>query len=304
MPMIVGVDIGGHHVAVAAVAQNAPGKLVPGSYHHLSCGADDDRDTLIAAWAGAIDTVVDHVEPDEVQGIGIAMPGPFDYAAGIGYFEGNAKFAALYGVDVAQALSDALRRPRPVRFLNDATAFAVGCVAIGAAPATGNVVGVTLGTGLGSAFLRDGIPVIDGDDVPPHGSLWHLPFRDGIADDHVSARWLTARIRGGLAGIDTVVAAADAARNGDARAAAIFADYGSNLGAILSPWVARFGADTAMLGGRICGAFDLFGPALAGALPDTRIAVHADTEDAAIIGAATTFDAAFWNRVRHHLPTR
>ena len=129
MPMIVGVDIGGHHVAVAAVAQNAPGKLVPGSYHHLSCGADDDRDTLIAAWAGAIDTVIDHVEPDEVQGIGIAMPGPFDYTVGIGYFEGNAKFAALYGVDVAQALSDALRRPRPVRFLNDATAFAVGCVA-------------------------------------------------------------------------------------------------------------------------------------------------------------------------------
>lgn len=304
MPMIVGVDIGGHHVAVAAVARAAPGALVADSYRHCSCTPDDDRDTLIAAWAGAIDTVIDRVGPDRVQGIGIAMPGPFDYAAGIGYFEGNAKFAALYGVDVAQALSDALHHPRPVRFLNDATAFTVGCVAIGAAPACAKVVGVTLGTGLGSAFLRDGIPTIAGDNVPPHGSLWHLPFGDGIADDHVSARWLTARIRERRAGTDTVIAAADAARGGDAPAAAIFADYGRNLGTILSPWVARFGADTVMLGGRICGAFDLFGPALRDALSDTRIAVHADTEDAAIIGAAKTFDAVFWDRARHHLPIR
>lgn len=304
MPMIVGVDIGGHHVAAAAIARDAPGALVPDSYHHVACTPDDDRGTLIAAWAGAIDVVIERVGPDRVHGIGIAMPGPFDYAAGIGYFAGNAKFAALYGVDVARALSEALRHPRPVRFLNDATAFAVGCVAIGAAPAQGNVVGVTLGTGLGSAFLRGGIPAIDGDDVPPHGSLWHLPFGDGIADDHVSARWLTARIRERLAGVETVIAAADAARGGDARAAAIFADYGDNLGTILSPWIDRFGAETVMLGGRICGAFDLFGPALGQRLPTIRIAVHADTEDAAILGAARTFDAAFWDRARHHLPTR
>lgn len=59
MPMIVGVDIGGHHVAAAAVAQAAPGELVAGSYHHVPCAPEDDRGTLIAAWAGAIDTVID-----------------------------------------------------------------------------------------------------------------------------------------------------------------------------------------------------------------------------------------------------
>lgn len=304
MPMIVGVDIGGHHVAAAAIAPDAPGELVFGSYRHLSCAPDDDRDTLILAFAGAIDSVIDHVGSDRVQGIGIAMPGPFDYAAGIGRFEGNAKFAALYGVDVAQALSQALVHARPVRFLNDATAFTVGCVAIGAAPAGGNVVGVTLGTGLGSAFLRGGIPAIAGDDVPPHGSLWHLPFKGGIADDHVSARWLNAHIRDRLDGVDTIIAAADAARAGSAEATAIFIEYGTNLGIVLSPWIDCFGVGTVMLGGRVCGAFDLFGPALAATLPATQIAVHADTEDAAIIGAAATFDPAFWDRARHHLPTR
>ncbi|MGN5375890.1 ROK family protein [Sphingomonas hankookensis] len=303
--MIVGVDIGGHHIAAAAVANGGRGAILPESYRHDPCAPDDDRDTLIAAWAGAIDAVIERVGPARVTGIGIAMPGPFDYAAGIGHFAGNAKFAALNGVDVGAALAAAQRFPRAVRFLNDATAFAVGCVAIGAAPATDNVIGVTLGTGLGSAFLRrGGIPAIDGDDVPPHGSLWHLPFRGGIADDHVSARWLTARLRERLGSAATVVTGAQAARAGDAHAAAIFAEYGAHLGTILSPWVARFGAATVMLGGRICGAVDLFGPALGRALPATGIAVHADTEDAAIIGAAATFDPAFWDRARHHLPTR
>ncbi len=101
-----------------------------------------------------------------------------------------------------------------------------------------------------------------------------------------------------------MIAAADAARAGNAQAAAIFAEYGDHLGTILSPWIARFAAGTAMLGGRICGAFDLFGPALRQHLPDTHVAVHADTEDAAILGAARTFDATFWDRARHHLPTR
>lgn len=302
--MIVGVDIGGHHVAAAAITRDAPGMLLPGSYRHDPCGADDDRATLISAWADAIDAVIEQVGPERVGGIGIAMPGPFDYAAGVGHFAGNAKFTALNGVDIGVALAIRQRFPRPVRFLNDATAFAVGCVAIGAAPSRGNVVGVTLGTGLGSAFLRDGIPVIDGDDVPPHGSLWHLPFGDGIADDYVSARWLTTRIRDRLDGIDTVIAGAELARAGTVDAAAIFVEYGANLGKILSPWVARFGAEAVVLGGRICGAFDLFGPALSAALPATRIAVHSDTEDAAIIGAAATFDARFWDRARHHLPTR
>ncbi|WP_242117887.1 ROK family protein [Sphingomonas lacusdianchii] len=302
--MIVGVDIGGHHVAAAALAANAPGALLPGSFRHDPCTPDADRDTLIAAWADAIDAVIDPLGAERVVGIGIAMPGPFDYAAGVGHFAGNAKFTALNGVDIGAALAARQRFPRPVRFLNDATAFAVGCVAIGAVPAHGNVVGVTLGTGLGSAFLRDGIPVIDGDDVPPHGSLWHLPFGDGIADDHVSARWLTAQVRDRLDGIDTVVAGADAARAGNTAAAAIFTEYGASLGTILSPWVARFGAEAVVLGGRICGAFDLFGPALSAALPGTRIAVHSDTEDAAIIGVAATFDARFWDRARHHLPTR
>jgi len=52
--MIVGVDIGGHHVAAAAIASDAPGALVASTFQHIACAPDDDRATLIASWAGAI----------------------------------------------------------------------------------------------------------------------------------------------------------------------------------------------------------------------------------------------------------
>lgn len=306
--MIVGVDIGGHHIAAALVA-GSPLRLVPDSYRHAEVASDADADTLISRWAETIETVI-ALAPEEVGGVGIAMPGPFDYRSGIAYFQGaNAKFQALYDFDVLAALTAAMQRPRPIRFLNDATAFGVGCVGMGFAPTEGRVLGVTLGTGLGGAFLEDGVPVVADPRVPPCGCLWDLPFLDGIADNYVSARWLlhTARARSGTPFAD-VAAAAAAARDGDASAEAVFADYGANLGSVIAPWVKRFDAGTIMLGGRITRAYDLFGPTLAEVLSNAglapTLAVHEDTEDAAIAGGAMTFNPAFWERARDRLPAR
>ncbi|MGN6819822.1 MAG: ROK family protein [Sphingomonas sp.] len=306
--MIVGVDIGGHHVA-AALVDPATHRLFPGSYRHREVSPDADAATLIAAWSAAIDDTIDGAAPDEIEGIGVAMPGPFDYQSGVGYFAANAKFRSLHGVDIGDAIATSARHPRPIRFLNDATSFAVGCVAMRAAPSSDRVLGITLGTGLGSAFLEDGAPIIDRADVPPHGCLWHLPYRDGIADDYVSARWILGEARTRLdRQFDGVAAVADMARANGGEAATIFADYGANLAAIVAPWVDRFDVGTIMLGGRICGAFDLFRTALIAGLATTPripvIAIHQNTEGAAIIGAAATFEPHFWDRAKHRLPTR
>ena len=57
--------------------------------------------------------------------------------------------------------------PAWIRFLNDAEAFLLGESVAGAARGHAPRVGITLGTGLGSAFLADGEIVRSGPDVPP-----------------------------------------------------------------------------------------------------------------------------------------
>ena len=54
---------------------------------------------------------------------------------------------------------------------------------------------ITLGTGFGSAFISDRIPIVDGPLVPKIGCVYHLPYRDGIADDYFSTRGLLGRYK-------------------------------------------------------------------------------------------------------------
>jgi glucokinase len=304
--MIVALDIGGHHVAGALLDEERR-SIVGDSYRHRAIGRHAGKNELLDAWAGLISELV--AEASVVEGIGIAMPGPFDYREGVAYFKGNGKFECLYGTNVRQELRDRVSGDREIRFLNDATAFAVGCVAMGAAPQSTRVLALTLGTGLGAAFLENGIPVIEErpGEVPPFGSLWHLPFRDGIADDYVSTRWLLERAEANLGGRPAGVAELAARARGSENARGIFEQYGANLAAIVAPWATGFGAEAIMLGGRITGAFDLFSPALRQGLAakgfSAPVLIHESTEDAAIVGAAQTFDPAFWAQAESRLPT-
>ena len=97
-----------------------------------------------------------------------AVPGPFDYDAGIGRYRDVGKYEALNGVDVRAGLTERLPSP-PARitFLNDAQAFGLGEWLTGAGRPYTRVLAITLGTGVGSAFVDDGTVVTTGDRVPP-----------------------------------------------------------------------------------------------------------------------------------------
>jgi glucokinase len=306
--VIVGVDIGGHHIAGALVDDSA-WTIVPGTYRHVEVERTAASDPLLSTWAGLIDEVA-AASSEAIDGVGIAMPGPFDYRTGIAYFEGNAKFESLCGLDVARELSSRSVSAVEIRFLNDATAFAVGCTGEFEALRSSRVLAVTLGTGLGSAFLDSRIPVISPADgnVPPHGCLWHLPFKDGIADDYVSSRWLLAEAQK-VPGLDAKsVAELAASVRTTLRGRAIFDEYGANLGTIIAPWIKSFECEQIVLGGRITRAFDLFSPSLEAVLKAADalrpITLHESTEDAAILGAAMAFDEDFWSIAKTRLPAK
>lgn len=108
------------------------------------------------------------VDPDQLKGIGFAMPGPFDYVNGICLMRGVSKYENLYGINVGDELCKflALKSRQDVRFINDVSAFAIGEAKAGKAAGAARSMVITIGTGIGSAFIRNGIPVVSGSSVP------------------------------------------------------------------------------------------------------------------------------------------
>ncbi|MCB0584869.1 MAG: ROK family protein [Phaeodactylibacter sp.] len=305
-PITIGADIGGGHIVSAAVNTHS-GKIIESSRAYVKVNNKASKEVILETWAKALNQTIEKIDLNRLAGIGFAMPGPFEYKTGLARFEGNDKYEALYDVNIREELPAYLRAPDiPLRFINDATAFAVGVSWLGEGRGFHRVIAITLGTGFGSAYIEDGIPVVNREDVAEQGCFWHLPYEDGIADDYFSTRWFVheyQKLSGKKApGVKEV---AEAAREReDARN--LFITFGRNLGEFFIPWLKKFPADSLVIGGNISHAYPLFGPALEAVFRenglDTRVTTSSLMEDAALIGSARLFEQAFWGKVKDSLP--
>lgn len=273
------LEIGGTHVT-AAMADPGGAEVTARVSRQLDAqgSAEDILGSVISCAAGL------PAPPGAVWGV--AVPGPFDYVRGIGLFEGVGKFDSLRGVDVRAALLNGLpRRPADMVFLNDAHAFLIGEWHAGAAEGRGRCAGITLGTGVGSAFLADGCPQTDGPGVPPQGRADLLQLGGRPLEESVSRRAIRERYGDGR--LD-VAAIASRSRTGDERARAVLDEAFTALGRVLAPYLASFGASVLVVGGSMTGSWDLIGPALRAGLGDTPVTVRTSrlTGDAALVGAA------------------
>ena len=219
-----------------------------------------------------------------------AVPGPFDYARGIGLFRGVGKFESLYGVEIEASLRERLPGTGPMRFLNDAEAFLLGEWSAGAARGHGRAAGITLGTGIGSAFLAGGVAVTVGPDVPPEGRADLLTWDGRPLEESVSRRAIIAGYERAT-GVHTDVREIAALARSDVPAARDVLDHAFRvLGRALGSWWVRFGASVVVVGGAMAGSWDLIEPALlsgaapAGAVPPLVRPHHPDF--APLIGAA------------------
>ena len=151
---------------------------------------------------------------------------------------------------------------------------------------------ITLGTGIGSAFLADGEIVSSGSLVPPDGHVHRLSFRGRPLEDFVSRRAIRRRYAEAL-GFDPAVAPdvlsiADLAREGDPRARRVLTEAMSDLAEVLTPWIARFAPTVVVVGGGIAGSWDLIGQDMLAGLDSHRQLSVTQSEEpsAALIGAA------------------
>lgn len=250
--IIAGVDIGGTHVTVCLVDMDRRELLKP-TYTRIPIDPLGDRETIIRTWAAVIRESFSkaHIA---VGRIGIAMPGPFDYEKGISYIRGLHKYESLFGENVKALLGAALGiLQEEITLINDASAYLMGEMFCGAGRGFQNLVGLTLGTGLGSASFYN--------NRLEEGDLYCTDFASGKAEDFISARWLLQSYEQQtgekLQGVKVL-----AERVGvDSTAQQLFETYGHNLGKVLAQRYKEQLPEVVVIGGNIAKAWQAFIPA-------------------------------------------
>ncbi|MFC6997105.1 ROK family protein [Rufibacter roseus] len=281
---VVGVDVGGTHIS-AALVNIETSSLVAESYVRKDIDAQSTVTQIINDWCEAIQQTQGY-DGSSSSKIGIAMPGPFDYEKGISLMKGQNKYDILYNSNVKELLAEKLQLPvENIRFLNDAKCYLMGEVFCGAAQGQRQVLGLTLGTGLGSAWYHHG-EVTDAD-------LWYSPFKESIAEEYLATRWfvnrfheLTGEQLKGAKEIAELAAQKEVAQQ-------VFQEFGKNLGQFIEQAVTHKPADFVVIGGNISKAYPLFSKELEHQLQKAGLAIAIRVaelgEKSALIGAASSW---------------
>lgn len=279
--IVAGVDIGGSHITAALVdLQNIT--VLKGTCVRKSIDTGGSSTTIINEWSSVINKVFNGY--DYPKKIGIAMPGPFDYEKGISLIRNQNKYDSFYGLNVRRLLAESLQIDETdILLKNDAACFLQGEAFGGAAKGVTQAIGLTLGTGLGSAKYVGG--------VAEDADLWHTPFLDGIAEDYLSTRWFVKRFYEITGKTVENVKALTALKNKDHAVEQVFGEFGKNLAFFLSSLILHEKPEVVVLGGNISRAYSLFYPELSANLQSMdctcRLKKAALGENGNLVGAAT-----------------
>ena len=241
---ILALDVGGTSIK-AAVFEN--GVLIRRLEQEPSRSAGTLPEIL-----GAFRHLIDAA--GKIDGIGIAMPGPFDMRTGISAM--TEKFGALNGLCLPELLGR-----KDIRFVQDATAFLLGEMLRGKAGTFRLVGAITLGTGIGSVAAIDGKPLLNEELRPvAEHALWKRPFKGGTVEDRISTRGILAR----YPEAGSVKEIASLAEAGDKRALEVWKTVGEDLAEVLRVWIDELSLEYVVVGGQIARSFRFFAGPLEG----------------------------------------
>ncbi|HKJ03434.1 MAG TPA: ROK family protein [Longimicrobiales bacterium] len=312
----VGVDIGGTSVVVGLVpAEGGP----PRGLRTRATAGLGDHDAVIAALAHMVREAIEEGREDAsdvVLGVGVGSPGPLDLAGGVVLDAFNLGWRDF---PLRDRLAEAVGLPALLD--NDANCATWGEYWLGAGRDVRNLVGVTLGTGIGGGVVLDG-RLIHGASASA-GELGHMTIdfhgrrckcgNYGCMEAYASGPNIAARAREGLeAGaesaltrlvdgdLDRLTAATvyQAILEGDAYAEEVMLETAKILGAGLANIVNLFNPDMIVIVGGVTRAGEyLFAPlrsevrrrAFRSAEQVCRIVAGGLPETAGVIGAAGLF---------------
>lgn len=145
---VVGVDLGGTNVRAAVVSQQGEIKAWGQTPIEAARGVEQGIQRI----QKLIRRVMDQAGVEQITGIGFGSTGPIDRARG--FIQNPYTLPGWENVDIRTPLSRAFDAPLIME--NDADAAALGEAWLGSGKGTSRFALVTVGTGVGTAFILDG----------------------------------------------------------------------------------------------------------------------------------------------------
>jgi glucokinase len=166
---IVGVDLGGTNIVVGAMPEDGSRQL---AVHQAATNAEQGADAVVDRIAKMVVAVISQVSASEKAnkedflGVGVGAPGPLDRERGMVVVAPNLGWRDF---PLRDSISD--RLDLPVALDNDANCATIGEWWKGAAQGAKNVVGITIGTGIGGGIIMNGVLYHGASDVA--GEIGH-----------------------------------------------------------------------------------------------------------------------------------
>jgi glucokinase len=249
-----GIDIGVTNVKWAALERRADGWVIL-DRGQTATRASEGPEAVIERVIEIGRTAVDRLPA--IESIGIGVPGLFDAAAGTTVTLVNMPGDWLHR-PLREPIETALHLPAAL--INDARAFGLAELRLGAGREAQSLIGLALGTGVGGFVAVDGRIHLGHDGTA--GELGHQTIDpDGPLCNCGNRGCLEAFVRADrialACGTETAEAAVLAAQRGDERAAAGLAEIGRYLGIGIANAVAIIAPDRVVIGGGVAAAGDL-----------------------------------------------
>jgi glucokinase len=325
---IIGVDLGGTKISAGAIRQDGSQTSGVRSVATLAeLGADGVVDRIVGVIEGVILDTINETGASrrDFVGIGIGAPGPLDREKGIVVVAPNLGWRDF---PLRDRISSRLNLPSTLD--NDANCATVGEWWLGAARGGRNVVGMTIGTGIGGGLILDGELYHGSSDVA--GEIGHTTIdvngrhckcgNYGCLEAYASGPAIATRAAEALVREDTAsmlpsmvdgqldrITAElvyDAAKKGDGLANEIVRDTARYLGAGVATLLNVINPDVVVVAGGVTRAGEaLFGPlrtevrrrAFKPAVQACRIVPAELPGTAGVVGAVATFKMRTYGRL-------
>lgn len=271
MAIFIMLDVGGTEIKGGVF--DASGSLLS-DVRSFPAKAGEHPDTIFENFCKVITALHESFSREELKGIGMAFPGPFDYEQGISLMRGLNKYDQIYGMRIPEELRKRRRELDGVKILfrHDVEAFARGVYRFGMEKQQKKVLCLCIGTGAGSAFLAMGEALKKKTEaVPENGWIYNSAFRDSILDDYLSVRGLKRLSREIMGEEMDGKRLSELCSEKNPGALKVYREFGKILYEGILPFLDSFKPQALILGGQITKSFPYFGEKLEKACKERSI---------------------------------